>query len=440
MSGTNRRGGMVLAAGAVLVLAAGFAAARQQTAPTTPTTPITPAQKSASDAAEATRARAVEVASRAVAYLRSTQDAATGGWAIREGAPQLPGITALVVSGMHGFEPSPGARIDERDESVARAVAYLLKMQQKDGGIYDTMLPSYNTSLAVSALSKVPGPEVRAAVAKAVEFLKTLQYSEGAVVREELGESPKPVDKNHPFYGGVGYGRHGRPDLSNTGIWIQALHDAGVEPTDPAFQRALVFLQRTQMAEKIGEMKVNDMEYAKGSTQGGFIYSTSENRDRVGSGQSMVGGMIDETLSDGSVASRLRAYGSMTYTGFKSYIYAGLKRDDPRVQAAMGWILKNYTLEENPGLGTDGMYYYFVVFGKAMGAWGEPVVNAAAPGKEPAQRDWRADLVERLAALQQEDGSFKVVDDRWMEDNPVLITAYALAALREVTDKPATGK
>ncbi len=76
------------------------------------------------------------------------------------------------------------------------------------------------------------------------------------------------------------------------------------------------------MAEKIGEMKVNDMEYAKGSTQGGFIYSTSENRDRVGSGQSMVGGMIDETLSDGSVASRLRAYGSMTYTGFKSYIYA----------------------------------------------------------------------------------------------------------------------
>ncbi len=134
---------------------------------------------------------------------------------------------------MHGFEPSPGARIDERDESVARAVAYLLKMQQKDGGIYDTMLPSYNTSLAVSALSKVPGPEVRAAVAKAVEFLKTLQYSEGAVVREELGESPKPVDKNHPFYGGVGYGRHGRPDLSNTGIWIQALHDAALSPPTP---------------------------------------------------------------------------------------------------------------------------------------------------------------------------------------------------------------
>ena len=28
-----------------------------------------------------------------------------------------------------------------------------------------------------------------------------------------------------------------------------------------------------------------------------------------------------------------------------------MKKDDPRVKAAMGWIEKNYTLEENRGLG-----------------------------------------------------------------------------------------
>jgi hypothetical protein len=33
--------------------------------------------------------------------------------------------------------------------------------------------------------------------------------------------------------------------------------------------------------------------------------------------------------------------------------------------------------------------------------------------------------------LQEPDGSFKSVDDRWMENDPVLITAYSLIALGE---------
>ena len=42
--------------------------------------------------------------------------------------------------------------------------------------------------------------------------------------------------------------------------------------------------------------------------------------------------------------------------------------------------------------------------------------------------DWTVDLAKKLTELQQPDGSVRVVDDRWMEDNPVLITAYALIA------------
>jgi len=177
-----------------------------------------------------------------------------------------------------------------------------------------------------------------------------------------------------------------------------------------------------------GEIMVNDMPYAKGSHQGGFIYATSEDKDNVATGSSAAGTM-KETLSDGTISSRLRAYGSMTYSGFKSYLYAGLKKDDQRVVAARAWISRNYTLEENPGVGTDGLYYYFVVFAKAMAAYGEPRITAISADGKSEVRVWRDDIAARLATLQQADGSFKTVDDRWMENNPVLIAAYAMNAL-----------
>lgn len=370
------------------------------------------------------KAKAEAMALRAEAYLRGVQDAC-GGWAVNAKGPTFPAISGLVLQGML---LKPGS--SEKDAAIAAGLAFVISKQQEDGGIYDQILPSYNTAICASALAKVGTPEAKAAVKKALAFLRSIQYGEGAVSHEGLGESATPVDKDHPFYGGVGYGKHGRPDLSNTSFWVEALRDCGVEPGDAAFQRAVVFLQRTQMLEAAGGMKVNEMEYAKGSQQGGFIYSTSVNKDDRGGGQSNAP-TFEETLSDGTTASRLRSYGSMTYAGFKSYLYAGLKKDDPRVVAARGWIAANYTLEENPGVGTDGMYFYMLVFAKAMDAFGEPSIEVKTAGGAAEVRDWKADLVTRLAGLQNEDGSFRSIDDRWMENNPVLITAYALIALRE---------
>ncbi|RMD62558.1 MAG: hypothetical protein D6824_06590, partial [Planctomycetota bacterium] len=229
----------------------------------------------------------------------------------------------------------------------------------------------------------------------------------------------------HPFYGGVGYGSHGRPDNSNLNMMLQALHDSGLSSEDPAFTRALVFLQRTQMHHL-----VNDMPYAAGSTQGGFIYSTGPERDQPGVGESKAGTIV-ETLDDGTKVSRLRAYGSMTYAGFKSYIYANLSRDDLRVQLAWDWIRRNYTVTENPGVGMQGYYYYLLTFARALDAWGLPTVETLDERGQPLEtRDWANDLIDQLATLQNDDGSFRSVASRWMEDNPVLITAYALLALQ----------
>lgn len=404
------------------------------------------------------RDRALAMADKAEAFLRSKQHE-SGGWNVPEPnkddpsktPPTFPGITALALTGLV-LDP----KADHNDLAITSAAKHLLNWQQPDGGIYDRVLPSYNTSLAVSALSKVRQPWARDAVDQGVRFLRSLQWSE--VSDPSLGgdEAPRPVSREHPFYGGVGYGRHGRPDGSNLNIFMQAMKDAGVPHDDPAIQRALVFLQRTQMLDE-----VNDMPYADGSRQGGFIYATVENAQSVDgrAGQSFAG-VTDETLSDGTVASRLRAYGSMTYAGFKSYLYANLKRDDARVTAALNWIRDHYTVRENPGLGTDGYYYYVVTFTRALGAWGEPRLDVralaaspdnkpdaptpdSAPGSKPADpakpavqsRDWANDLVDRLAELQNPDGSFKSVDDRWMENDPVLITAYALIALRTAVNE-----
>ncbi len=360
----------------------------------------------------------------AVAYLKSAQDVASGGWCISDKAPVFPAITGLALSGMIG-----SGVVDASDPSVQAAVKFILSKQQADGGIYEGILPSYNTAICLTALATVPGlPGVEEARRKAVVFLRGIQNGEDATGTVIGGDAAKAVGKDHPFYGGIGYGKHGRPDLSNTSFFVEAMHASGVKADDPAMQRAVAFLQRVQMLERSGETSVNDMAYARGSRQGGFIYATSENKDKIGSGQSFAGEM-SETLSDGTVASRLRSYGSMSYAGFKSYLYAGLSRDDPRVAAALEWLGRHYTLDENPGVGTDGLYYYYLVFARALAANGSSTIEVVDPLGGRSIRQWRTDLCAKLLTLQQSDGSFRSVDDRWMEDNPVLITAYALNAL-----------
>lgn len=64
----------------------------------------------------------------------------------------------------------------------------------------------------------------------------------------------------------------------------------------------------------------------------------------------------------------MRSYGSMSYAGLLSYIYADLKPTDPRVTAVLDWLRDNYTLDENPGLGAQGLYYYYELMTKALTA------------------------------------------------------------------------
>jgi squalene-hopene/tetraprenyl-beta-curcumene cyclase len=115
----------------------------------------------------------------------------------------------------------------------------------------------------------------------------------------------------------------------------------------------------------------------------------------------------------------------MTYSGLKSMIYAGVDKNDPRVKAAHEWAKKHYTVTENPGMGEEGLYYYYQAFAKALAAVGEEKLTAA----DGQVHDWRADLTKQLASSQKPDGSWVNAANRWMEGDPNLVTAYSLLAL-----------
>ena len=134
------------------------------------------------------------------------------------------------------------------------------------------------------------------------------------------------------------------------------------------------------------------------------------------------------TNANGKVA--LRSYGSISYAGLLSYIYADVKKSDPRVQAVMEWLKSNYSLEENPGMGAQGFYYYLHLMTKALNT-----ADVDTFDTKNGKVDWRREVAMRLINLQKADGSFQNDNGRWWEKDPNLVTAYAVMSLEIIERK-----
>jgi squalene-hopene/tetraprenyl-beta-curcumene cyclase len=355
------------------------------------------------------QARVDQLIDRGIEFLRHQQKP-DGGW---HGEKEPPAITALALRAIVRDD-----RFNARTDFVARGYERLLSYQLEEGGIYQDILANYNTAIAISSLVAAEEPAFQPNIERAVKYLRTLQWTEQTTSAE--GESIAGAED--AWFGGWGYGGRsrgpGRPDLSNTHLAIEALREAGVAADDPAIQNALKFVTRLQ-----NNSETNPATWA--GDDGGFIYGPSADRQ----GESFAG---EYRTADGQ--RRLRSYGSMSYAGLKSFIYAGLSKDDPRVRAAWMWVTQNWTLDENPGLrfagpeqATNGLYYYYHTLARALQEYDQPVIT----DPRGIQHDWRTELVERLARLQQPDGSW-VGDRRWMEGNPILVTSYIVLALHEV--------
>jgi len=364
---------------------------------------------SAAQVDDAHAAKAQAAIDKAIQYLRDNQND-NGSWTPLPG----PAVTGLVLSGMLR---SPG--IDRTDPDIEKAIQYILRFQKDDGGIYDPFLRNYNTSLCVMALSRVgDDPEIQKVIEKTHDFYRARQWDENK--KDARGNN---LTREHPYFGGYGYGDSisGRPDGSNTFMMLSALYDSGFDCTDPLYQNAIVYVSRLQGVAQ------NDL-YADAIEQdGGFTYETPiKSRPNIDRPQTRVDNRAAARDEDEYVDGKRPTYGSMTYAGYMSYLYAQLERDDPRVKAAREWIASNYTTQTHPGKGARSYYYYIYFFARAMTINGEPIITA----KDGQQHNWAEDLIDALVERQGEDGAWSNEEDRFMEGNPNVATAYALFALQ----------
>jgi squalene-hopene/tetraprenyl-beta-curcumene cyclase len=340
------------------------------------------------------------LSAKATTFLKAKQNA-DGSW----GAGRFPGgISGVVMTGLL----NTGTPVT--DPAVVKGLGYIESLINPDAGHIAgkgdvaVQLHNYVTSVNVMALQAAKRPEKYAPVVKdAVKFLKQLQWddSEGKTAKDD-------------FYGGAGYDSKSRPDMSNTQFFLDALKEAGVPGDDPAVQKAMVFVSRCQNFKSEFNSIARDEKVYDGS----FIYS-------------IAGGGSTKTSDDPKAP--LTGYGSMTYAGVKSMIYAGISKDDARYKAALAWVSKNYSVTENPGMPKElaerGLYYYYHTMAKTLALAGIDTVTTP----DGVKHDWRAELLAELAKRQQPDGSWVNKNDRWMEGDPILVTGYVLMTLSHCT-------
>jgi len=329
-----------------------------------------------------------------------TQQNAKGYW----GDPNLPAITGFVIKCLID---DPSYEAAKPSPAVTKGLEWLLAQQKEDGGIYGRGMATYSTASSVMALWAAGPDKYKEEIVKARNFLINHQTDWGV-----KGENDTKFD------GGVGYGGSvAHSDLSNTHRALEALYTTRTLATDSGdkkameldWEAALAFVSRCQnlQATNKGENVGND---------GSFVYYP---------GNSKAGEAVDSET--GRIA--LRGYGSMSYSGLLSLVYADLDASDQRVKAVVKWLSDNYTLEENPGLGGQGLYYYYNAMAKSLIAANLPTLK----GKNGLEIDWRSDLAAAVINDQREDGSWiNEKASRWMENDPVLVTTYAVMTLEKI--------
>jgi len=314
-----------------------------------------------------------------------------------------PGVTGLALTAM---ARAPEKLREKYSGQMMAGYKYLLANVRPDGGIYpdhEPQLKAYNTSICLMAMVAAQAPNFEEPIVNARRYLMSLQAD------EDDGITP-----DSSTYGGIGYNKDERSDISNMQFALEAVRasenykdDATVRMQDTTaekvnedlfWERAIQFLERCQNYKKY-----NDYQWS--SDDGGFVYYPGVSK-----------------------AGATTSYGGMTYAGMKSLIHAGLDRNDDRVQAAYRWIKNNYTVETNPELGEQGLFYYYLVMAKALNALGEPTLVDSAG----VAHDWRHDLADKLISIQTADGSWVNANGRWWENNPVLVTAYSVLTLEEL--------
>jgi len=295
----------------------------------------------------------------------------------------------------------------QKQTVMEKAVRYILSCVQPNGGIYREVagrkgggLSNYNTAICMTALHATGDRELTPVILNARKFIASSQH---------FGDDI--------YDGGFGYDRDtGRPytDLLNTFYAVQAmnltadvedLRPKGEQRADIDWQRTVHFITKLQNPPESGD-----------DNAGGFFYNPTD--PKAGTA----------TNADGAVF--FRSYGSMTYAGMLALIYANVTRDDPRVRSALDWARRHWSLDENLGMGQEGLYFFYNVLTRALSAAHCDVITRV----DGTRINWRVELAKKLLSLQKIDeasgqGYWQNDNGRYWENDPVLVTAYCLLAL-----------
>ena len=312
-----------------------------------------PAYGAADDMNSQTRAKAQQAVDAGLKFLKSKQ-AANGS------IGNSVGLTALALRAI--LENPRGVTAADKP-AIERYAAFIASKANPDGSIVEMQARRELQHCGRDhCAGGDEGPEVRAG------------HRQRAEVHHEDTRSARsrgfmPVDN---WYGGLGYGGDERPDISNLYIALESLRATSLDPKDPVWQKALIFVNRMQ-----NRSESNDQKYA--GNDGGFLYSPAYNPPEYGGGT--------------------KSYGTVTAAGLISLLYAGVDKSDPRVQAAYKWLTTNYTLDSNPGTNTKGGLFYYLpgavkghvrLRGQGVRGWPRPAAQlaqracrAAHPAAEP---------------------------------------------------------
>jgi squalene-hopene/tetraprenyl-beta-curcumene cyclase len=294
---------------------------------------------------------------------------------------------------------------------------YLEECVQKDGGIYIKGYENYCTAICLTALLASGQPKYDSIIINANNYL----------VRGQMNTRNKETAE---FDGGIGYNKAGHSDVNNTSYALEALYlaqkrfappqTATTEKTTPVLKTspipeelnwnaAIDFVTRCQNLPQTNSLK---WASADSLNKGGFIYYPGDSK----AGQDSTTGRVV-----------YKSYGTASMCGLVSLLFGDVSKNDVRIQAVYDWVCRHYTLEQNPGLGQDGLYFYYHVMAKALilyGAENLQIGKTAIP--------WRKELMEKLIKIQHNEGFWVNEAGRWWENDPVLATSYALMALEMV--------
>ncbi len=331
-----------------------------------------------------------------------------------------PTLTPYVMSCLF-FLPQAGP---DAPGAYRRGADYLAGMVDPEGrlavGARELLFPVYTAASASRVVALQEQNERNLAAQRA-----WLEYLRGRQLNEALGWS-----RSDPEYGGWGFSigvpqkpgpgelkeRFFESNLSATIFALAAFCSAKLPQDDPSYQQALVFVRRCQNYTDDPDQRDPRFD------DGGFFFIPGD------PGQNKAGVAGTDRLG----RERFHSYGTMTADGLRALLRCGLPPDHPRVAAARKWLERNFSAEQNPGefepdrlVLQDATYYYWTwAVAHAFMALRVRQIETAE-----GEVDWAEALAEALLRRQQSDGSWINGYTDAREDDPLVATPWAAAAL-----------